>query len=357
MQLFQRCLVARFSLAIPKFKPKEQPYVKDIPMPKRPKLDPKDPYEKYELVKPREYEFRQALDERHTKNFYPGTTYVAVHKGGITYHLFDASRFPYGKMCSKIAYYLSGKHKPTFRNNEPGKVTDKFIIVNGCNMYLTGKKINYKVLTYHTGYVGNLKQIKFRDLILQKPEQLVAWTVSKMLPKTVYRMDKLDHIHLFRGRFHTFDDVLPQILPHHTDFEYRGSILQDMKEGDDRTLLFTSKPVSQEQIKQDLGDIKQQIMDPSEMDNDLIFTPFAERPQKIKLNMTQHEYDKLNRRRKRLMQRYRKYMPIPYRKTIEKADFTKSYVVKSEKQLHRLGLQKIKPLDDDPELEDETTKF
>lgn len=60
-------------------------------------------------------------------------------------------------MCAKIAYYLSGKHKPTYKKNESNKVTDKFIIVNGCNMYLTGRKIHYKTLTYHTGYVGNLK--------------------------------------------------------------------------------------------------------------------------------------------------------------------------------------------------------
>lgn len=105
-------------------------------------------------------------DEKLDKKFYPGSIYVAVQKQGITYHLFDASRIPYGKMCSRIAYYLSGKHKPTFRNSEPGVVTDRFVIVNGCNMYLTGKKINYKVLKYHTGYVGNLKSIFFRDLIL-----------------------------------------------------------------------------------------------------------------------------------------------------------------------------------------------
>ena len=105
-------------------------------------------------------------DEKLGKQSYPGSLYVAVQKQGITYHLFDASRIPYGKMCSRIAYYLSGKQKPTFRNNEPGVVTDRFVIVNGCNMYLTGKKINYKVLKYHTGYVGNLKSIKFRDLIL-----------------------------------------------------------------------------------------------------------------------------------------------------------------------------------------------
>jgi large subunit ribosomal protein L13 len=60
-------------------------------------------------------------------------------------------------MCNRISYFLSGKHKPTYKRNEAGKVTDEFIIVNGNNMYLTGRKIDYKVLTYHTGYVGNLR--------------------------------------------------------------------------------------------------------------------------------------------------------------------------------------------------------
>jgi len=64
-----------------------------------------------------------------------------------------------------------------------------------------------------------------------------------------------------------------------------------------------------------------------------MFKPFAERAQKIKLTMPQSQYDKLVRRRKHLMKRYKKYMPRPYGTPIEKADFTKSYLVTSEKQL------------------------
>lgn len=57
------------------------------------------------------------------------------------------------------------------------------------------------------------------------------------------------------------------------------------------------------------------------------------------------------------MKRYRKHMVKPYGSVMEKADFTKSYLVTSDKQLKRLGLQNIKPLDDDPELDDEVVKF
>lgn len=65
-----------------------------------------------------------------------------------------------------------------------------------------------------------------------------------MLPKTIFRMEKLDHIHVFRGRFHNYN-MLPQFLPHRTDFEYRGGILADMKEGDDRTIIRTGKPMTE----------------------------------------------------------------------------------------------------------------
>ena len=72
---------------------------------------------------------------------YPGTNYVAVHKNGRTYHLFDASRIPYGKMCVRIAKYLCGKHSPLYKNNQNG-ISDVCVIVNACDMLFTGKKIN-----------------------------------------------------------------------------------------------------------------------------------------------------------------------------------------------------------------------
>ena len=53
-----------------------------------------------------------------------------------------------------------------------------------------------------------------------------------MLPKNSFRFDKLDNIHVFREREHTFTDVLPQILPHQVEYEYNGSLLDDMKKGD-----------------------------------------------------------------------------------------------------------------------------
>lgn len=88
------------------------------------------------------------------------------------------------------------------------------MVVNAQDIYLTGKKLYQKRLTYHTGYVGNLKKIRFTDMIIKKPEQLVAWSVSKMMTKTRHRFDRLDNLYVFRGREHTFTDVLPQILPH-----------------------------------------------------------------------------------------------------------------------------------------------
>ena len=72
---------------------------------------------------------------------YPGTNYVAVHKNGRTYHLFDASRIPYGKMCVRIAKYLCGKHSPLYKNNQNG-ISDVCVIVNASDMLFTGKKIN-----------------------------------------------------------------------------------------------------------------------------------------------------------------------------------------------------------------------
>lgn len=98
--------------------------------------------------------------------------YMVVDHGGEIYHVFDASKIPFGRMSSKIAFLLQGKHKPCFRR-DAAIYGDKCVVVNAGNLYITGQKKHKKVVQYHTGYIGKLKTIPYRRFIEEKPEQLV----------------------------------------------------------------------------------------------------------------------------------------------------------------------------------------
>ena len=75
-------------------------------------------------------------------------------------------------MCAKIAYLLMGKHKPIYRQDCTG-YGDQCIVVNALNLRMTGRGKLDKVLRYHTGFIGHLKEIPIRKMIEEKPEQLV----------------------------------------------------------------------------------------------------------------------------------------------------------------------------------------
>lgn len=122
-------------------------------------------------------------------------------KDGHIYHIFDASKIPLGRLCQKAAFFLQGKHRPTFRNCDQ-KSFDHIIVVNASNILLTGKKAILKTITYHTGFVGGLKEKSYQSYLTEKPEQLVFYCLSKMLPKNLKRRDLLRNVDIFRGIQH-----------------------------------------------------------------------------------------------------------------------------------------------------------
>jgi len=78
--------------------------------------------------------------------------------------MFDASKIPVGKMACRIAHYLQGKNKPIYKPYLP-IYGDVCVIVNASNMRFTRKKAFQKVMKYHSGYVGHLKQIPYKRMI------------------------------------------------------------------------------------------------------------------------------------------------------------------------------------------------
>lgn len=86
------------------------------------------------------------------------------------WHLVDARNQTVGRMASQIVKILRGKHKPTYSPNYD--CGDYVVVINAKDVHFTGKKVNDKLYTWHTGYPGGLKQKSVRDTLNDKPEEV-----------------------------------------------------------------------------------------------------------------------------------------------------------------------------------------
>lgn len=126
------------------------------------------------------------------------------------WYLVDAEGKTLGRLASEIATVLRGKNKPTFTPHVDGG--DFVVVVNAEKVVLTGKKLTQKFYRYHTGYVGGLKEISYKEMMEKKPEEVVAHAVSGMLPKNKHRARMMTRLRVFRGAEHTHAAQNPQVL-------------------------------------------------------------------------------------------------------------------------------------------------
>ena len=126
------------------------------------------------------------------------------------WYIVDAEGKTLGRLATEIATILRGKNKPTFTPHVDGG--DFVIVVNAEKVVLTGKKLTQKYYRYHTGYVGGLKEISYKEMMEKKPEEVVAHEVSGMLPKNKLRDRMMTRLIVYRGSEHPHAAQNPQFL-------------------------------------------------------------------------------------------------------------------------------------------------
>lgn len=126
------------------------------------------------------------------------------------WYVIDAEGKTLGRLSTQIASILRGKHKPEFT---PHVDTGDFVIVvNAEKVVLTGKKLDQSFHTYHTGYPGGLKQVSFRRILAEKPEQLLYNSVKGMLPKNRLGRQMLKKFKVYAGPDHKHEAQQPEVL-------------------------------------------------------------------------------------------------------------------------------------------------
>jgi large subunit ribosomal protein L13 len=126
------------------------------------------------------------------------------------WYLVDAEGQPMGRLASRLATILRGKHKPVYTPNiDTG---DFVVVVNVEKMILTGDKENKKRYYHHSGYPGGLKETRYKDLFEKRPEQVLLRAVRGMLPKNRLGRSMLKKLHVYSGGEHPHGAQKPESL-------------------------------------------------------------------------------------------------------------------------------------------------
>jgi large subunit ribosomal protein L13 len=105
----------------------------------------------------------------------------------------DATGQAPGRLASKIATYLMGKHKVKYTPNID--FGDKVVITNCDKIVFTGKKLDQKLYRHHSNHPGGLKEKQAKTQMAESPEELIRLTVAKMLPKNKLRDQRMIRLH------------------------------------------------------------------------------------------------------------------------------------------------------------------
>ena len=129
------------------------------------------------------------------------STFMA-NKGNIVrkWYVIDAAGKPLGKTAALAADLLRGKRKPEYTPH--ADCGDYVIILNAESAVLTGKKLDQKYYRTHSGWVGGMKEVKYRTLMQNRPELAMQLAVRGMMPKNSISRDSLTRLHIYRGSDH-----------------------------------------------------------------------------------------------------------------------------------------------------------
>ena len=126
------------------------------------------------------------------------------------WYVVDAEGQVLGRLASKVAQVLRGKHKAIYTPHiDTG---DNVIIVNAAKVVLTGRKLDQKIHFRFTGYPSGLRRETYRKFLATQPDRLVEKAVKGMLPKTPLGRDMYRKLHVYAGAEHPHAAQTPEPL-------------------------------------------------------------------------------------------------------------------------------------------------
>ncbi len=126
------------------------------------------------------------------------------------WYVVDAKDKVLGRLASRVATYIRGKHKPIFTPNVD--TGDFIIVINADKVKITGNKLVDKLYQHHTGYIGNLKEKALRDRMHSEPEKVIEDAVWGMLPKNRLGRAMFKKLKVYSGPKHGHEAQKPELI-------------------------------------------------------------------------------------------------------------------------------------------------
>ncbi len=137
---------------------------------------------------------------------------VSANKATVTkdWVLVDASEEILGRLASKVAMVLRGKHKPNFTPHVD--CGDNVIIINAEKIRLTGNKWDQKEYVRHTGYPGGQRFTPAKLMMQKKPTAMLEKAIKGMLPKNRLGSQLFRNLHVYEGGQHPHQAQQPKVI-------------------------------------------------------------------------------------------------------------------------------------------------
>lgn len=136
------------------------------------------------------------------------TTFPSGNDIARKWFILDAENAVLGRLASKAAKVLMGKHKPTYT---PFLDTgDHIVVINAKKVKLTGRKEVQKYYRHHSGYPGGLKEVQAQKMRATRPERMLELAIAGMLPKTKLGKQMYRKLNVYAGDKHPHQAQKPE---------------------------------------------------------------------------------------------------------------------------------------------------
>lgn len=126
------------------------------------------------------------------------------------WYLVDAGGKTLGRLATRIAHILRGKHKPGYSPHMD--LGDHIVVINAEKIRVTGKKAQQKVYHRHTGYPGGIRTTPYAKVLELHPERILRQAVKGMLPRNTLGRQMYKKLRVYAGDEHRHDAQKPEIL-------------------------------------------------------------------------------------------------------------------------------------------------
>lgn len=126
------------------------------------------------------------------------------------WYVVDAQGLTLGRLATRIATVLRGKHKPIYTPHVD--CGDYVIVINAEQIHTTGQKLTQKIYYRHSNYPGGLKEVSLRDQLQKFPNRVLEAAVRGMLPKNRLGRQMFRKLKIYAGPNHPHEAQKPKSL-------------------------------------------------------------------------------------------------------------------------------------------------